>query len=64
VRGHLLKVVPGGKQLPGGGNDDDAVTMDHVTIAGDGRLSSFNHAIQWSIAIEVRYDAETEPGPR
>jgi hypothetical protein len=47
-----------------GGNDDDAVTMDHVTIAGDGQLSSLNHAIEWPIAVEVRYDADTEPGLR
>jgi hypothetical protein len=47
-----------------GGNDEDAVTMDHVTIASDGGLSSLNHRIDWSIAIEVRYDSEIELGPR
>ncbi|HEY1504837.1 MAG TPA: DUF2272 domain-containing protein [Stellaceae bacterium] len=46
-----------------GGNDEDAVTMDHVTIASDGGLSSVGHSIQWPIVIEVRYDAEIEPGP-
>jgi hypothetical protein len=46
-----------------GGNDQDAVTMDHVTIASDGGLTS-GHALAWPIVIEVRYDAETEPGPR
>jgi hypothetical protein len=54
-QGNTLSVV--------GGNDDDAVTMDHVTIASDGGLSSA-HATEWPIAIEVRYDAETEPGLR
>jgi len=47
-----------------GGNDEDAVTMDHVTIASDGGLSSLNHRIEWPIAIEVRYDSEIELGPR
>ena len=46
-----------------GGNDQDAVTMDHVTIAGDGTLTS-GGSLKWPIAIEVRYDAESEPGPR
>ncbi len=46
-----------------GGNEYDAVTMDHVTIASDSRLLSVGHPIEWSIVIEVRYDAETEPGP-
>lgn len=45
------------------GNDNDAVTMDHVNIAGAGQLSSLNYVIEWPIVIEVRYDAETEPGP-
>ena len=54
--GNMLSVV--------GGNDQDAVTMDHITVASDGGLSSFNHRIEWPIAIEVRYDAEAEPGPR
>ena len=47
-----------------GGNDADAVTMEHVSIASDGGLSSLNHRIEWPIAIEVRYDVDTEPGPR
>jgi hypothetical protein len=47
-----------------GGNDADAVTMEHVTIAGDGGLSSLNHRIEWPIAIELRYDSDIEPGPR
>ena len=44
-----------------GGNDEDAVTMDHVAIAGDGRLLSVGHSTEWPIVIEVRYDFETEP---
>ena len=44
-----------------GGNDDDAVMMDHVAIASDGRLVSVGHSTEWPIAIEVRYDAETDP---
>ena len=47
-----------------GGNEEDAVTMDHVTVASDGGLSSLNHRIEWPIAIEVRYDSDIEPGPR
>ena len=47
-----------------GGNDEDAVTMDHVTIASDGGLSSLDHRIDWPIVIEVRYDSDIEPGPR
>jgi len=47
-----------------GGNEQDAVTMDHVIIAGDGSLSSLNHRLEWPIAIEVRYESETELGPR
>jgi hypothetical protein len=46
-----------------GGNDADAVTMDHIAIASDGGLSSVDHSLEWPIVIEVRYDAETEPGP-
>ena len=46
-----------------GGNDRDAVMMDHVTIASDGGLSS-GHSLAWPIAIEVRYDSDIEPGPR
>jgi len=45
-----------------GGNEDDAVTMDHVTIANDSRLLSVSHPTEWPIVIEVRYDADTEPG--
>jgi hypothetical protein len=41
-----------------GGNDEDAVMMDHVTIAPDGRLVSVYHPTEWSIVIEVRYDSE------
>jgi len=44
-----------------GGNDEDAVTMDHLTIASDGRLLSVGHSTEWSIVIEVRYDADSEP---
>lgn len=46
-----------------GGNDEDAVTMDHIAIASDGGLTS-GHSLEWSIAIEVRYDADAEPGLR
>lgn len=54
--------------LPGpldvvGGNDADAVTMDHVTVGTDGSLTSANGAQPWPIVIEVRYDAETDPDP-
>jgi hypothetical protein len=44
-----------------GGNDEDAVTMEPVAIAGDGRLLSVGHSTEWPIVIEVRYDSETEP---
>jgi len=44
-----------------GGNDEDAVTMDHVAIASDGTLTSVGHSTQWPIAIEIRYDAESDP---
>jgi len=37
------------------------VTMDHLTIASDGRLLSVGHSTEWSIVIEVRYDADSEP---
>jgi hypothetical protein len=43
-----------------GGNDEDAVLMDQVAIAGDGTLAS-GHSTEWPIVIEVRYDAETDP---
>jgi Uncharacterized protein conserved in bacteria (DUF2272) len=46
-----------------GGNDDDAVTMDHVIIDTDGSLHSAVGATQWPIVVEVRYDAETDPDP-
>ncbi len=46
-----------------GGNEEDAVTMDHVGIAADGRLLSVDGSTEWPIVIEIRYDAETEPGP-
>ena len=63
--GHCAIVVA---QRPGaldvvGGNEDDAVTMDHVTIAADGSLTSTDGATHWPIAIEIRYDAETDPDP-
>jgi hypothetical protein len=54
--GNALSVV--------GGNDEDAVIMDHLAIASDGGLSSVDHRIEWPIVIEVRYDSDTEPGPR
>jgi len=54
--GNTLSVV--------GGNEADAVTMEHVIIASDGGLSSLNHRSEWPIVIEVRYDSDTEPGPR
>jgi hypothetical protein len=38
--------------------------MEHVSIARDGGLSSLDHRVEWPIAIELRYDADTEPGPR
>jgi hypothetical protein len=44
-----------------GGNDEDAVTMDHLTITGDGRLMSVVHSTEWPIVIEVRYDSEVDP---
>lgn len=43
-----------------GGNENDAVTMNQVCIAGDGRLASADGARRWPIAIEVRYDAEAD----
>ncbi len=45
-----------------GGNDEDAVTMDHLAVAPDGRLLSVGHPFEWSIAIEVRYDSEIDGG--
>jgi hypothetical protein len=59
--GHCAMVVA---QQPGalavvGGNDDDAVTMDHVIVGADGSLQSV-HGQPWPIVIEVRYDAETD----
>ncbi|HEY3920111.1 MAG TPA: DUF2272 domain-containing protein [Stellaceae bacterium] len=45
-----------------GGNDSDAVTMDHVTIGSNGKLESADGQ-EWPIVIEVRYDAETDPDP-
>lgn len=47
-----------------GGNDEDAVTMDHLSITADGRLFSLGRALEWPIVIEVRYDADSEPGLR
>jgi hypothetical protein len=44
-----------------GGNEEDAVTMNRVTITSDGTLLSVEHATEWPIAIEVLYDAESEP---
>jgi hypothetical protein len=44
-----------------GGNDADAVMMDHLVIASDGRLTSVGHSTEWPIVIEVRYDADSEP---
>jgi hypothetical protein len=48
-----------------GGNENDAVTMDHVTTAADGSLQSQDGPTAaptlWPIAIEVRYDAERDP---
>jgi len=46
-----------------GGNDHDAVTMDHIATNPDGGLSSEDGALRWPIVIEVRYDAETDPDP-
>jgi hypothetical protein len=45
-----------------GGNEEDAVTMNQVVVAADGALSSVENATDWPIVVEVRYDAETEPG--
>jgi hypothetical protein len=45
------------------GNEEDAVTMNRVTIANDGALLSVDHATEWPIVIEVLYDAEREVGP-
>jgi hypothetical protein len=44
-----------------GGNEEDAVTMNRVLIAGDGTLLSAQYSTEWPIAIEVLYDAESEP---
>lgn len=44
-----------------GGNEEDAVTMDHLTIASDGRLMSVVHSTEWPIVIEIRYDSESDP---
>lgn len=46
-----------------GGNEHDAVTMGHVTVAADGSLASGDHGRPWPIAIQVRYDAETDSDP-
>ncbi len=46
-----------------GGNDHDAVTMDRLSVGVDGSLASIDGAQRWPIAIEVRYDAETDPDP-
>jgi len=50
-----------------GGNEEDAVTMDRVTILADGRLQSGDASIEgsteWPIVIEVRYDSEIDPDP-
>lgn len=46
-----------------GGNDHDAVTMDHVSVGADGSLTSAAGGRPWPIAIQVRYDAETDPDP-
>jgi hypothetical protein len=45
------------------GNDKDAVTMEHVSVGPDGSLTSADGARTWPIAVEVRYDAETDPDP-
>ncbi|HWE73366.1 MAG TPA: DUF2272 domain-containing protein [Stellaceae bacterium] len=53
-QGNMLSAV--------GGNEDDAVTMDHIAVASDGTLTmSVGHPAEWPIVIEVRYDAESEP---
>jgi hypothetical protein len=44
-----------------GGNEEDAVTMDHVTIGSDRRLMSVVYPTEWPIVIEVRYDLESDP---
>jgi hypothetical protein len=62
--GHCAIVVarqPGALSVVGG-NEEDAVTMDRVAIGSDGTVDSANGAIAWPIAIEVLYDAETDPG--
>lgn len=50
-----------------GGNEQDAVTMDQVTIGAGGILESSNGPAalptDWPIVIEVLYDAETDPDP-
>ena len=63
--GHCAIVVA---QRPGaldvvGGNEDDAVTMDHVAVAADDGLASADGATHWPIVIEIRYDAETDLDP-
>ncbi|HLI20834.1 MAG TPA: DUF2272 domain-containing protein [Stellaceae bacterium] len=61
--GHCALVVatrPGAIDVVGG-NDRDAVTMDHLTVGLDGSLTSADGALSWPIVIEVRYDAETDP---
>lgn len=46
-----------------GGNQHDAVTMARVSIGADGRFTSTDGGRSWPIAIEVRYDAETDSDP-
>jgi len=63
--GHCAIVVAGQANVLSvvGGNEEDAVTMDHVGIGSDGRLLSVDRSTEWPIVIEIRYDAETEPDP-
>ena len=64
--GHCAIVVAASR--PGqldvvGGNDNDAVTMNHVSVGADGSLASAAGGRPWPIVIQVRYDAETDPDP-
>jgi hypothetical protein len=46
-----------------GGNDRDAVTMDRVSVAADGNLTSAGGALSWPIIVEIVYDAEADLDP-
>ncbi len=50
-----------------GGNVDDAVTLTHVPVAGDGKLvgpdgTLLDGRYPWLTVLQVIYDADSEPG--